>query len=91
MTPPQHINLLSIEGMRDLMRRADLEIVELTTPGNLDVDIVENALARDPLLPVPRFVRYMLRSRDAATREQFQAFLRASLLSSHVRVVARSA
>ena len=91
VTPPQHINLLSIEGMRDLMRRADLEIVELTTPGNLDVDIVENALARDPLLPVPRFVRYMLRSRDAATREQFQAFLRASLLSSHVRVVARSA
>ena len=91
VTPPQHINLLSIEGMRDLLQRAGLEIVELSTPGRLDVDIVKNALASDPFLPLPRFVRYLLQSRDEAAREQFQAFLRASLLSSHVRVVARSA
>jgi SAM-dependent methyltransferase len=91
VTPPQHLNLLSVEGMRQLMTRAGLEIVELTTPGRLDVDIVANALAREPGLPLPRFVAYMLAQRDAATREQFQAFLQSALLSSHVRVIARPA
>lgn len=89
VAPPQHLNLVSVEGMRLLMDRAGLEIVELSTPGRLDVDIVENALARDPTLPLPRFLRYLFSHRDAETREQLQGFLRTALLSSHVRVLAR--
>lgn len=89
VTPPQHLNFLSIEGMRLLMERAGLEIVELSTPGRLDVDIVANALSRDAALPLPRFLKYLLTHRDEATRERFQEFLRSALLSSHIRVVAR--
>ena len=89
VTPPQHLNLLSIEGMRHLMARAGFDIIDLSTPGRLDVNIVENACAADPGVPLPRFLRYLFEHRDAATREQFQAFLQTALLSSHVRVVAR--
>ena len=77
--------------MRLLMERAGLQIVELSTPGRLDLDIVENAFNRDPAIPLPRFLRYLFASRDAATREEFQAFLRTALLSSHIRVLARCA
>jgi len=91
VTPPQHLNLMSIEGMRLLMERVGLEIVELSTPGRLDVDIVENAFRRDPGLPLPRFLKYLFASRGAEARTQFQTFLQGALLSSHVRVVARRA
>ena len=88
VSPPQHINLLSVEGMRRLVERAGLALLELTTPGTLDVDIVANALDADPELPVPRFVQSLL-GRGPAAREEFQALLQRHHLSSHVRVVAR--
>jgi SAM-dependent methyltransferase len=91
VTPPQHLNFVSVEGMRKLIERAGLAIVELTTPGRLDVNIVENAYAADPAAPLPRFLRYLFEHRDEATREQLQAFLQGARLSSHVRVVARRA
>lgn len=88
--PPHHINLLSVDGIRKLFARAGYEIETLETPGRLDVDIVKNALKDDPALPLPRFVRSVLASDDAA-RAAFQESLAKSLLSSHVRVVARAA
>lgn len=86
--PPQHINLMSVAGLKALAERSDLEIISITTPGKLDVDIVANAVAEDPSLPIPRFVARLLAS-DADTRSDFQAFLQRANLSSHVRVLAR--
>jgi len=87
--PPQHINLLSLDGIEKLVVRAGFELVSLTTPGNLDVDIVANALRENPALSVSRFERNLVLNRSEDVREQFQAFLREHRLSSHVRVVAR--
>ena len=86
--PPQHINLMSLAGMKTLAQRSGLEILSITTPGKLDVDIVANALGDNPNLPVPRFVRNLLAS-GAENRDAFQTFLQRANLSSHVRVVAR--
>jgi len=86
--PPHHINLLSIEGYRLLVESAGLELVELTTPGKLDVDIVTGALRERPLLDVPRFVKSLL-DQSQEVLDRFQGFLQQSLLSSHVRVIAR--
>jgi SAM-dependent methyltransferase len=84
--PPHHINLMSVAGLRRLVRRAGLELADLSTPGQLDVDIVSNMIAEDPALPVPRFVRMLLDGH--ARRQAFQQFLAANGLSSHVRFIA---
>ena len=86
--PPHHINLISVEGMERLIDRAGLRLVELSTPGQLDVDIVMNAAKENPTLALPRFVGSLLRAGNQNVRQEFQRFLSQNRLSSHIRVVA---
>lgn len=88
ISPPHHINFLSVEGFRRLFQRAGLADVSVSTPGQLDVDIVSNAARRDPeLLREQRFLRNLLA--DECTAAAFQRFLADQLLSSHVWVIGR--
>lgn len=87
--PPHHLNLISVEGIARLVERVGLCLVDLSTPGVLDVDIVANARSEDPTLHLPRFVSYLLSRRDSRLREALQRLLIEHALSSHVRVLAR--
>lgn len=88
ISPPHHINFLSVRGFEKLFARAGLEDVVVTTPGQLDVDIVRNTADRDPgILADHRFVQAVL-ARDS-TRARFQEFLSANQLSSHAWITGR--
>ncbi len=87
--PLEHINLLSVEGVRKLLTRAGFEILEASTPGQLDVQMIERVLQERPDADVPRFLRYFLKHRDTYAKRRLQQFLQENLLSSHLRVVAR--
>jgi 2-polyprenyl-3-methyl-5-hydroxy-6-metoxy-1,4-benzoquinol methylase len=91
ISPPHHINFLTIEGIRDLLKRCGLEEVLIETPGKLDVDIVKNMYDEIPGLELPDFVEYLLKNRNPTTHKEFQEFLQNNNLSSHVRVIARNA
>jgi 2-polyprenyl-3-methyl-5-hydroxy-6-metoxy-1,4-benzoquinol methylase len=90
VSPPHHINFMSVEGMERLVERAGFEVIELSTPGKLDVDITRNIVNENPDIVLPRFVRQLLFACPEETREAFQHFLQAHRLSSHIRVVART-
>ncbi len=77
-----------MQGFERLFDRAGLVDITITTPGQLDVDIVRNAAKRDPaLLDEQRFLRNLLADdRNAAA---FQRFLVEQRLSSHVWVIGR--
>jgi SAM-dependent methyltransferase len=86
--PPHHINFLSVNGFDRLFRRAGLVDVLVTTPGQLDVDIVRNAAAKNPqLLADQRFLRNLLS--NERTSAAFQRFLVDQRMSSHVWVIGR--
>ena len=88
ISPPHHINFLSVRGFTRLFERAGLADISVTTPGLLDVDIVRNAARRDPgLLRDQRFLRTLLADDDKASA--FQRFLAEQQLSSHVWVIGR--
>lgn len=89
--PPIHLNLLSLEGIRRLLSRHGFTVVELSTPGQLDTEIVAHAVAEDPEIPLPPFVDELIRRRGEPEHAAFQQFLQEALLSSHVRLVARKA
>ena len=87
--PPHHINLISVEGMIQLVTRSGFELADLSTPGELDVDIVRNTVTENPAIDLPRFVRQIIDSPDEGVSARFQQFLKANRLSSHIRVVAQ--
>ena len=86
---PEHLNLLSIAGLEQLVQRSGFELVELSTPGQLDVEQVRLACQDDPAIRLPRFVETLLSARGPLAAEDFQAFLQKHRLSSHVRIAAR--
>jgi Zn ribbon nucleic-acid-binding protein len=86
--PVEHMNLPTVEGMENLLGRLGFEVLEMSTPGQLDVQMVERLAAEDGV-ELPRFVRYFLGSRDQLAKQRLQQFLQQNLLSSHLRVVAR--
>ena len=87
--PPDRINLLSIEGLTLCLEKGGFEIIELSTPGQLDVELVKNAVEKNNNIKLPRFISYMLNNRDENTHRSFQEFLQYFKLSSHVRIAAR--
>jgi ribosomal protein S27E len=85
--PPDRINVLSRQGLELLFRRHGFDIVEYSTPGFLDLEIVKNTVRKNLHIELPRFVRTILKNGDAQVHHDFQDFLQLSKLSSFVRIV----
>lgn len=86
--PPDRANCLTLDGLRQLLERLEFDLLEVSTPGVLDVEIVQAHLTQDPSLSLSRFERSLILS-DEPTRQAFQSFLQERGLSSYARVVAR--
>jgi len=87
--PPDRMNLLSIEAIQDRLTEAGFEIIELSTPGRVDVEIVRSTLESNPDVSLPEFFEYVLKKRDEHTWHSLQDFLQRNRLSSYLRVAAR--
>jgi len=88
VAPPPHLNFLSVRGFEMLFERLGFQNVQVDTPGQLDVDIVVNALEEDSSINEDRFVRLLL-NRKGEELANFQKFLAENRLSSHCRILAQ--
>ncbi|PIQ84438.1 MAG: hypothetical protein COV75_02165 [Candidatus Omnitrophica bacterium CG11_big_fil_rev_8_21_14_0_20_63_9] len=86
--PPDRTNCFSLQGLRRLLQRSGFDLVEESTPGALDVQIVREHLQRDPALPRSVFERQLLEMNDEG-QAALQAFLQQWGLSSFARIVAK--
>ena len=82
ISPPHHLNFLSVKGFELLFKRAGFLDVHIITPGVLDVDIVLNSGIQSEFLRI-------LKSRGNSVIKEFQKFLVNNKLSSHVWVLAK--
>jgi SAM-dependent methyltransferase len=87
ISPPYHLNFLSIPGMHEMFRDAGFNEVEVFTPGRLDVEIVKRSMDRGVLPDLSRFEKLLL-ARGEETLKAFQKFLAENCLSSHVWIIA---
>lgn len=86
LIPPFELNIFSIEGIIILLKEYNFQIIEISTPGSLDLQLVEKAIDS---IEVPNFIRDIVKNRKIQIKEEFQQFLQRSLLSSHLRIIAQ--
>lgn len=89
LIPLEHLNLPSVEGMQALLENNGFEVIELSTPGQLDVAFIERYLQENPDVMLPRFTRYFFEHRDKWAKERLQTFIQENLLSSHLSFTAK--
>lgn len=86
--PPHHINLLSVEGLEALIKRTNsYEILEVFTPGKLDVDILRNELMDGKVKTMGRFFDYVFWRNNEELFSQLQDFCSSNNLSSHLMAI----
>lgn len=86
--PPDRANCFSLKGIELLLMRAGFALLEVSTPGVLDVEIIQAHLRHDPAIPLSTFERQLVDA-DEETRAAFQSFLQERRLSSFARIVGR--
>lgn len=85
---PHHLNFFNPHSMEVLLVRNGFEIVEISTPGQLDWDIIEGAYRHEGLDPGRFFKTVAKYGTDEAKRE-LQQWIQANNFSSHMRVIAK--
>ena len=85
VSPPHHVTFFNPASLRVVLEHAGLEVLEVNTPGRLDIDIMEGQV--DDI--DSRFLRSFLRTASADDKAEMQRLLASSGWSSHVEVIAR--
>ncbi|MBN1932357.1 MAG: methyltransferase domain-containing protein [Desulfobacterales bacterium] len=85
--PLDHIFLPSPQGLAKLLHKTGFEVLEITTPGQFDMQYIRNS--RHAIPHDQYFQRYLIEQGDEPLFERIQAFLQRNNLSSHLRCVAK--
>ena len=86
---PDRMNILSLEALVDTLNREGFEVLEVSTPGRLDVEMVRKTLEDDPKIPVDDFWKYIFTRRGPEAIHALQEYLQQFQLSAHARIAAK--
>lgn len=85
--PFDHLFLPSPSGLKNLLNKSGFDVLEITTPGMLDVRYVYNSYNEIP--KEQYFQRYFFSQAEEPDLERLQSFLQQNNLSSHIRCIAK--
>jgi len=85
VSPPHHLNFFNPKSIRLLLEMVGFKVLQVSTPGHLDIDI----LCNNKKLIKDRFWRTFVNQASEHDKEAMQAFIAANSLSSHLLVVCK--
>ena len=85
LSPPHHLNFMNPKSVSLLLQELDFEVLETSTPGKLDMDILLN----NKQYIKDSFWRNYLEYVTADEMQNMQNFIAASGLSSHMMITCR--
>ncbi|MDX4063843.1 class I SAM-dependent methyltransferase [Aliarcobacter skirrowii] len=90
IVPPEHIQYLNPKSMEIILKKIGFEVLDISTPGILDVEIIKRQIKEKNLdLSNNDFLSFIYNLEDDSVEKNFQEFLQKSKLSSHMLVFAR--
>ena len=87
--PPDKLNLPSVAALQKFFAAPAWDILELSTPGMFDVEMVYHAMQSEPKANWPRTVRGLVQHSDESSRSALVELLQSRRLTSFARLVAR--
>ena len=86
----EHLNYFHPASLSLLASRCEFKVLEILTPGKLDVELVRNKIRSGELdISTQPFLKYLLIDEWDRVGSNFQQFLADNLLSSHMWIVAQ--
>lgn len=85
--PYEHVFLPSLKGMEQLLEETGFRVLEVTTPGEMDLNSVMRV--RDSLSDEDLFIKDLIEDAEPMVLQEFQRFLQKSGRSSYFRIIAR--
>ena len=89
ISPPHHLNFLSVTGINKLFNTIGFKDIEIFTPGKLDFDIVKNHIIENKGLKKNNKFLNKIIERGKNAELDFQDFLKKNKLSSHFWIFAK--
>jgi SAM-dependent methyltransferase len=88
VSPPHHLNFFNPQSIRLMLEKMGFVLIEISTPGQLDWDIIEGGYRQEALDP-GRFFRTVTRYGSDESKKELQAWISRNDFSSHMRVIAK--
>ncbi len=88
ISPPHHLNFFNPQSISLLLGKCGFEVMDISTPGKLDWDIVEGMI-RDEGVDIGRFWNLLAEGSSEICKKELQGWISKNNLSSHMRVIAR--
>jgi SAM-dependent methyltransferase len=88
LIPFDRLNLLSFEALLRLFKDYGFNVVEASTPGRLDIEIVKKTIERHREIPGSSLWKYVFEHRSPESLHVLQEFCQRFQLSSYVRIAA---
>jgi len=86
----EHINYFNPNSIKILLKNNFIETVDISTPGELDVDLLITAFKKNPkLFEKNNFLKYLISSTSFELKRNLQEFVKNNMLSSHMLIVGR--
>ena len=86
----EHLNYFNPESMKIVLEKVNLKLIEISTPGELDVDIVNNFFLKKKNAHISNhFFKTIFNLKNKILRENFQKFLIKNKLSSNMWAIAK--
>lgn len=85
ISPPMHLNFLNPKSVRILLESLGFEVLEVTTPGKLDINIMSNNITKLK----DKFWKNFLEYSDDLEKEKMQLFISEQKLSSHMMITCK--
>lgn len=89
ISPPHHINFMSVRGFEILFEQAGFVDIDVLTPGVLDAEIVSKVFSTSPDLAKSNRFSALLATKGEQAQKDFQNLLQKYRMSSHVWVFAK--